>query len=383
MMYLEKTKRTPIKNGSKRMVIATMIAAIMILSIGTVSYSPSQMKLAVAQEEQVQSTDTLPQPNNNSTILSVEASNALFEPAVGLTNVFGPEGLFPFTDVFTCANALTCGVPAGEQEGDNQGEEAAFTGTFEEGNSNNLTSFEATYTSPVTYGPHQIEGHTYQMTLTDTMWNSPDSALPTTIPEFSAMVNNVGFDQIQHGSSHIDRSDVPQLSNLAFLYGHASITDITDGNDTVVAEDIFTHVMVGHVMDEKAFYRDLRDKATTPNFVFVFGVNIPNGVELPGIGQLSAEQAQSFTPVSADPSLENPPQFDYPVSIPNPINGTIEEPQPQSTTWPVANPEQPLYFSFLLYQDAEINYNVAEEGDGEGEESVQSAEEQEEDEEEG
>ncbi|MGE3859268.1 MAG: hypothetical protein AB7F53_04710, partial [Nitrososphaeraceae archaeon] len=40
------------------------------------------------------------QPNSNSTILNVEGSNALFEPAVGLTNVFGPEGLFPFTDVF-------------------------------------------------------------------------------------------------------------------------------------------------------------------------------------------------------------------------------------------------------------------------------------------
>lgn len=280
--------------------------------------------------------------------------------------MFGPEGLFPFTDVFTCANALTCGVPAEEQEGDNQGEEATFTGIFEEGNRNNLTSFEATYTSPVTYGPHQIEGHTYQMTLTDTMWNSPDSTLPTTIPGFSQIVNNVGFDQIQHGSSHVDRSDVPQLSNLAFLYGHASITDITDGNDTVVAEDIFTHVMVGHVMDDNAFYRDLRDEAATPNFVFVFGVNIPNGVELPGVGQLTAEQAQSFTPVSTDPSLESPPQFEYPVSIPNPINGTIEEPQPQSTTWPVANPEQPLYFSFLLYQDTEISYGEGE-GEGEGE----------------
>ena len=338
----------------------------MILSIGTISNSPNQTKLAIAQEEG-QSTSTLPQPNNNGTVLNVEASNTLFEPAVGLTNVFGPEGLFPFTDVFTCADALTCGVPMGEQEVENQGEDGTFTGTFEEGNRNNLTSFEATYTSPVTYGPHQIEGHTYQMTLTDTMWNSPDSALPTTIPEFSAMVNNVGFDQIQHGASHVDRADVPQLSNLAFLYGHASITDITDGNDTVVAEDIFTHVMVGHVMDEKTFYRDMRDEAATPNFVFVFGVNIPNGVNLPGVGQLSAEQAQSFTPMSTDPSLENPPQFDYPLSVPNPRNGTITEPQPQSTTWPVANPEQPLYFSFLLYQDADISYAGVEGGEEEDE----------------
>lgn len=53
---------------------------------------------------------SLPQPNANGTLLKVEASNAIFEPGVGLTNVFGPEGLFPFTDVFNCANALTCGV---------------------------------------------------------------------------------------------------------------------------------------------------------------------------------------------------------------------------------------------------------------------------------
>lgn len=366
MTSLEQRRRTTFRNHSRKTIaVTTTIAAILILSIGTISYSPNQMQLAVAQEEG-QSTGTLPQPNNNSTTLNVEASNALFEPAVGLTNVFGPEGLFPFTDVFTCANALTCGVPAVEQEDDNQGEDATFTGTFEEGNRNNLTSFEATYTSPVTYGPHQIEGHTYQMTLTDTMWNSPDSALPTTIPEFSAMVNNVGFDQIQHGASHVDRSDVPQLSNLAFLYGHASITDITDGNDTVVAEDIFTHVMVGHVMDEKTFYRDMRDEAATPNLVFVFGVNIPNGVELPGVGQLTSEQAQSFTPVSTDPSLKSPPQFEYPVSIPNPRNGTIDEPKSQSTTWPVANPEQPLYFSFLLYQDTQISYDGVEGVEGGG-----------------
>jgi hypothetical protein len=373
MMYLEKIKkRPPFRNGSKKtMVMVTMIAAILTLAAGNISYPHNQVKLAVAQEEG-QSTSTLPQPDNNSTVLNVDATNALFQPAVGLTNVFGPEGLFPFTDVFTCANALTCGVPAGETEGDNQGVESTFTGTFEEGNRNNLTSFEATYTSPVTYGPHQIEGHTYQMTLTDTMWNTPDSALPTRIPEFAANVNNVGFDQIQHGASHVDRSDVPQLSNLAFLYGHARITDITDGNDAVVADDIFTHVMVGHVMDEKTFYRDLRDEAATPNLVFVFGVNIPSGVELPSVGQLSAEQAQSFTPVSDDPSLTSPPQFDYPVSVPNPRNGTITEPQSQSTTWPVANPEQPLYFSFLLYQDADISYTGV--GGVEGEDEVEEEE---------
>ncbi|MGH9978553.1 MAG: hypothetical protein ACRD8Z_22390 [Nitrososphaeraceae archaeon] len=64
--------------------------------------------------------------------------------------------------------------------------------------------------------------------------------------------------------------------------------------------------------------------------------------------------------LSTDPSLKSPPQFEYPISIPNPRNGTIDEPKPQSTTWPVANPEQPLYFSFLLYQDTEISYDGVE-----------------------
>lgn len=292
---------------------------------------------------------SLPQPNDNSTLIKVRASDALFEPAAGLSNVFGPEGLFPF-DNFSCADALTCGVSAGEN--------AKFVGTFDKANANNLTSYEATYTSPVTYGPHQIAGHEYKITLTDINWNSPSASEPTEQPQFAALTNNVGFDQIQHGASYIDRSDVPQLSNLAFLYGHAQVTDITNGNNTVVAEDVFTHVMVGHVMDEQAFYQDLRDEALSPNFVFLFAINIPDDTELPGVGSLTAEQAQSYTPLESDPSLDNSPQIDYPVSIPEPRDETmddIEEPEgPQSTTWPVANSEQPLLFTFLVYQDTNI-----------------------------
>jgi hypothetical protein len=291
----------------------------------------------------------LPQPNDNSTLIKVRASEALFEPAAGLSNVFGPDGLFPF-DNFTCADALTCGVSAGEN--------AKFVGTFDKANANNLTSYEATYTSPITYGPHQIAGHEYKITLTDVNWNSPNSSLPTEQPQFAALTNNVGFDQIQHGASYVDRSDVPQLSNLAFLYGHAQVTDITNGNNTVVAEDVFTHVMVGHVMDEQAFYQDLRDEALSPNFVFLFAINIPDDTELPGVGSLTAERAQSYTPLESDPSLDNSPQIDYPVSIPEPRDETmddIEEPEgAQSTTWPVANSEQPLLFTFLVYQDTNI-----------------------------
>lgn len=292
---------------------------------------------------------SLPQPNDNSTLVKVRASNALFEPAAGLSNVFGPGGLFPFNN-FNCADALTCGVSAGDN--------AKFVGTFDKANADNLTGYEATYTSPVTYGPHQIAGHEYKITLTDLNWNSSSASLPTDQPQFSALTNNVGFNQIQHGASYIDRSDVPQLSNLAFLYGHAKVTDVTNGNNTVVAQDVFTHVMVGHVMNEKTFYQDLRDEAMSPNFVFLFAINIPDDTELPGVGSLTAEQAQSYTPLAKDPSLDSNPQIDYPVSIPAPRDQStddIDEPDgAQSTTWPVANKEQPLLFTFLVYQDTNI-----------------------------
>jgi hypothetical protein len=293
---------------------------------------------------------SLPQPNANGTLLKAEGSDALFEPAAGLSNVYGPKGLFPFADVFKCADALTCGV--------NAGDDSKFTGTFEEKNLNKMTSYDATYTAPITYGPHQIKGHTYKITLTDTEWNSPDAALPTKNAEFSQIVNNVGFNQIQHGSSQIDRSDVPQLYDLAFLYGHAKVTDITNGNSTVVAEDIFTHLMVAHVMDEKSYYRDMKNEAMSPNMVFLFAVNIPNDTELPGVGKLTAEKAQSFTPLSTDPSLKNTPQFNYPVKIDAPREGQIDKPMSQSAIWPVANPKQPLYFTFLVFQNVDAKWTA-------------------------
>ena len=242
--------------------------------------------------------------------MKAQASNALFEPADGLSNVFGPGGLFPFEDVFNCADALTCGVSAGDS--------ATFTGTFEEGNENNLTGYTATYRSPVTYGPQQIEGHTYKIELTDTQWNSADAAMPTRQAEFASMVNDVGLNQIQHGASMVDRSDVPQLYDHAFLYGHARVTDITNGNNTMVAEDVFTHVMVAHVMDEDAFYSNLKGSGASPTMVFLFAINIPSDTELPGVGSLSPEQAQGFTPLPSDPSLSNPPPVGYPVKIPVP-----------------------------------------------------------------
>ncbi len=341
------------KNG---LVLTTaVVASVLVMSIAV--FSPIQGGFATTttmtmDNNQNDNTSTassevsLPQPNDSSTILKTQASNALFEPAAGLSNVFGPGGLFPFEDVFTCADALTCGVSAGE--------DAMFTGTFEEGNENNLTGYTATYTSPVTYGPHQLEGHTYQIELTDTYWNSSDAAMPTRQAEFASMVNNVGLDQIQHGASMIDRSDVPQLYDHAFLYGHARVTDVTNGNNTIVAEDVFTHVMVAHVMDEDTFYSNLKGSAASPTMVFLFAINIPSDTELPGVGSLTPEQAQGFTPLPTDPSLTNPPPVDYPVELSAPREGTIEAPEPQSTVWPVANPNQPLLFNFLVYQDAQV-----------------------------
>ena len=338
------------KKSPEKMI--AVIATLLLLSSAILATTQGGNQLAFAQSGNsmmnMSSSSSLPQPNSNGTLLNVEASNGLFEPAAGLSNVFGPKGLFPFTNVFKCADALTCGVSAGEA--------AKFTGTFEQGNKQKMTGYEAIYTSPVTYGPHQIKGHTYKITLTDTEWNSKDAALPTKNAEFSELVNNVGFNQIQHGSSQIDRSDVPQLYDLAFLYGHAKVTDVTNGNNTDVAKDIFTHVMVAHVMDEKAYYRNLKDQAMSPTLVLLFGVNIPNDTELPGVGKLNAEKAQSFTPLSSDPSMKASPHFQYPVKMDPPREGEITKPSSQSAIWPVANPKQPLYFSFLVFQNVDAKW---------------------------
>ncbi|MDQ4101017.1 MAG: hypothetical protein M3115_02370, partial [Thermoproteota archaeon] len=329
---VQKERRKSISKKTKGSVLSAgaLLASILVLSIAIFpSAMQGQMVLAASHDDNnhddnnhhdgvdrriqhASDTDPLPQPNDEERVLIAEGSNALFEPAAGLSNVFGPEGLFPMTDTFDCANALTCGVSAGE--------DSEFVGVFDEGNENELTGYTATYTSPVTYGPQQIEGHEYKIELTDLLWNSSDAVEPTRQAEFTAMVNNVGFDQIQHGASHIDRSDVPQVYDLAFLYGHARVTDMTENE--VVAEDVFTHVMVAHVMDEFDAYRSLRDTPLSPNMVFLFAINIPPGTDLPGdVGELSPQQAQSFTPLPSDPSLDNPPPVDYPVEIPPPREG--------------------------------------------------------------
>ena len=57
-------------------------------------------------------------------------------------------------------------------------------------------------------------------------------------------------------------------------------------------KNVFTHLMVGHLMNENVYYKNLRDEALTPNLALVFAVNILNDTELPGVGMLSAEEAQ-------------------------------------------------------------------------------------------
>src|SRR6185503_4456297 len=87
-----------------------------------------------------------------------------------------------------------------------------------------------------------------------------------------------------------------------------------------------------------------------PLVVALFAVNVPSGVELPGgIGPLTSEQAQGFTPLPDDPSLTNPPPADYEQLLDQGVK--TEEPMPQSTAWPVDNPTQPVFFTFLLYTE--------------------------------
>jgi hypothetical protein len=269
---------------------------------------------------------------------------AIYEPNAGKTNVFGPGGIFPFfNSTFACGDALTCGVET----------DATFKGVFKEAGEQGDNKFVATYVAPITYGDHQVAGHTYRVELVDTKWNNDDPAqtpLPTRTPDFLVAGNGVAFDQYQHGHSMIDRADVPLTWNKVALYGHANVYDESDGGK-LVAENVFLHLMVGKVVDEASFYSDVQNNDGTPLVVLMFLVNVPSGVVLPGdIGPLTSEQAQSFTPLSDDLSLTNPPPFDYTKLAEWGLD--VEEPLPQSTPWSVDNPTQPVFFTFLLFTEA-------------------------------
>lgn len=272
------------------------------------------------------------------------SGKAIYEPNAGKTNVFGPGGIFPFfNSTFSCGNAITCGTQV----------DASFKGVFKEAGAAGDNKFVATYTAPITYGDHQVAGHKYRVEMVDTKWNNDDPAqtpLPTRTPDFLLPGNGVGFDQYQHGHSMVDRADVPLFYNKVAVYGHVNVYDDTDGGK-LVAKNIFMHVMVGKAVDEKAFYGNVQIDDGTPLLVLMFLVNIPSGVQLPGgIGPLTPQQAQSFTPLSDDPSLTNPPPFDY--AKLKQMGVDVKEPLPQSTPWSVDNPTQPVFFTFLLFSNA-------------------------------
>jgi hypothetical protein len=108
---------------TSELTIAGVVTSVLLLLLSASIFSSTtalqgQSIEAFAQKQQGQSSSSpspLPQPNSNNTLLKATATNALFEPAAGLSNVFGPKGLFPFTNVFKCANSLTCGGRAGKK----------------------------------------------------------------------------------------------------------------------------------------------------------------------------------------------------------------------------------------------------------------------------
>lgn len=273
-------------------------------------------------------------------------TNALYAPNFAKTNVFGPGGLFP-NPAFSCGTGLTCGVTMPD---------AKFSGVFKEGGGSS-NQFVATYVAPISYGPQQIQGHTYMVKLIDTKWNSDQAAKPTRQAEFVASKGNVAFNQIQHGATHIDRSDAPPFSNMVAMYGHVDIFDVTAGNK-LVAHDIFTHVMVGKIVDSKSLFRSFQATPVTSTLVDMVIVNVPSGVQLPNNKTLTPDQAQSFTPLASDPSLKTLPAINYQQIQSQ--DAMVGMPMPQSTVWPVDNPTQPLFFDNILFH----NVNAQESSDG-------------------
>jgi len=100
-----------------------------------------------------------------------------------------------------------------------------------------------------------------------------------------------------------------------------------------------------NVIDEETYFKNLQEVPLSPEIALVFAINIPSGTELPGgIGPLNPEQALSFTPPTGDPALTSNPPVDY--------SGLgIDEPIAHTTPWTVDNPEEPIHFTFLVFQD--------------------------------
>jgi len=318
-----------------------VVLSILMLSLAIISTSNGN-SMALAQSS-----------SPGEKVIKITGSGAKLMPSVGITNVFGtdPPGLFP-KQPFTCIDPgkSTCPLDA---------KDAKFIGTFEKGNSNNLTSYTFNYTSPIDSRPAQIKGHTYMVKLTDLKWNGTDAAKQTPQPEFARVANNSIFNQPMHGLTNIDRKDVPQLFNKATLFGHALVKDITNGNNTVVVKSAFTHLMFMHFVDPKLYYTTLGDPAKSPDMVLVDVANfchqdlkkgdaciLPNGehYSTPGEGQ------KYFPPKSA--RLGAPPPIKYPV------NGTINAPKVVDGEWPVDNTatNNPFYFLFFIIPKPNVSY---------------------------
>jgi len=331
------TKTIHNKNGKTKNRLFTTISLVAILAV-TISITAS------TEYANALPTDERP-------YVKFFGSNALYEPSVGMVNVFGPEGLFPFfDDVFSCGNGLECGV---------ESKDAKIWGVMNVMGDKDGNMVYVEYTSPITYGdtreetPSQITDHKYRIELKDTNWTHPNNPIPTATPGFLIDGRGVAFDQIMHGKSGIDTghvvdgvSNIPLFKNKATLYGHGVIKDITDPqNEFVVVDDIFLHVMVGNVIDEEKYFQNLQEVPASPEIALVFAINIPSGTELPGgIGPLTPEQALSFTPPTGDIALGSNPPVDY-------ASLGIGESITHTTSWTVDNPEEPIHFTFLVFQD--------------------------------
>jgi len=331
------TKTTQYKNGKtkNRLFMTISLAAVLAVTVSIMTSTEYANAL----------------PTDEKPYVKFFGSNALYEPSVGIVNVFGPEGLFPFfDDVFSCGNGLECGV---------ESKDAKIWGVMNVMGDKDGNMVYVEYTSPITYGdtreeiPSQIKDHKYRIELKDTNWTHPNNPIPTATPGFLLNGHGVALDQIMHGKSGIDTghvtdgvSNIPLFKNKATLYGHGVIKDVTDPqNEFVVVDDIFLHVMVGNVIDEETYFKNLQEVPLSPEIALVFAINIPSGTELPGgIGPLNPEQALSFTPPTGDPALTSNPPVDY--------SGLgIDEPIAHTTPWTVDNPEEPIHFTFLVFQD--------------------------------
>lgn len=253
---------------------------------------------------------------------SVKASKPLFEPGVGVTNVYCSGGLVPASP-FTqngCQPAATEGTFQGSFQQGTHGNEGKDEHAIEPSTGSGAKAdFTATFLNP-------IDGKEYRIVSRDTTWNSSTTREPTPNTFFAKPYGNVFFDQPQHGQTMIDRSDAPLIYSRIGVYGHV---DVWQG-DRQVARDIFVHVMVGPVLapagsTDAEFLSHYKITPTTPNLVFIFVVNTPGTIKA--------------TPPPTDPSISHGPMGDT---------------DDRSSPWPTDDPSQPLYFNFLIYQEVAL-----------------------------